>query len=51
MVIVKPALQELPAVARPLVDERCALFMHVQYEPNEFSDAIRADSRLWEPLR
>jgi O-succinylbenzoate synthase len=33
-----------------LVDERCGLFTHVLYEPNEFSDAIRSDaSRLLPP--
>lgn len=32
------------------VDTRCGLFTHVLYEPNEFSDAIRADgSRLLAP--
>lgn len=75
VLIVKPALQELPRVALPLVvtssmdhpigqfgaayvaarhaesiDARCGLFTHVLYEPNEFSDAIRADgSRLLAP--
>jgi O-succinylbenzoate synthase len=33
------------------VDARCGLFTHVLYEPNEFSDAIRADgSRLLPPV-
>lgn len=76
VLIVKPALQELPRVALPLVitssmdhplgqfgaayiaakhaatiDARCGLFTHVLYEPNEFSDAIRADgSRLLAPM-
>lgn len=75
LLIVKPAMQELPDVDRPLVitsamdhpigqfgaafvaarhalriDARCGLFTHVLYEPNEFSDAIRADgSRLLSP--
>lgn len=75
LLIVKPALQELPRLSLPLVitssmdhpvgqfgaayvaakhaslvDARCGLFTHVLYEPNEFSDAIRADgSRLLPP--